>query len=552
MSYRVIVHCVLLATFSEVCVGWAAAQTATAPPPASKRTCPVDQSAPTEADRALQQRKYTEAKRLYGEALAENPASDVAMAGLVRTTLAEDKLPEALALAMQDNAARPNDTILLDALGEVRFRRGEVDEAAIAWNQAVQLDSCNGVTLYDMSRFWNLSGMHGKAQRFLEMAHKLSPQNKEIDRRWLATHATPMTPEQQLAFLTERLSKPDLPPEQKEGMEQAIKGIETREKGDCELVSPVTAAKFPIVPIANGVVQPGEMQEAGLEVQFNGKKKRLEIDTGASGLMLSRSAAKSAGLVPELEIKAGGIGDQGLASAYVTHVDDIRIGSMEFKNCMVRVLEQNSALEIDGLIGPDVFRDYLVTLDFPSREVRIGPLPNRPDDTSSKPASLRTSDDDASTVSIADSAKDRYIAPEMKDWTPVFRSDHFLIVPTFIGNAPLKLFIMDSGAMLGMITPAAAREVTHVSGNPDLIVRGINGQVKNVLIADKVQITFARVSQITEGMTAYDSSLLAHTSGVEISGLIGFPTLRELVLSVDYRDNLVHVVYDSKKGFHGR
>jgi len=33
---------------------------------------------------------------------------------------------------------------------------------------------------------------------------------------------------------------------------------------------------------------------------------------------------------------------------------------------------------------------------------------------------------------------------------------------------------------------------------------------------------------------------------------VGFPTLRELVISIDYRDNLVHVVYDPNKGYHRR
>ena len=44
--------------------------------------------------------------------------------------------------------------------------------------------------------------------------------------------------------------------------------------------------------------------------------------------------------------------------------------------------------------------------------------------------------------------------------------------------------------------------------------------------------------------------MLTRSAGVEISGIIGFPILRELVLSIDYRDNLVHFVYDPKKGFH--
>ena len=246
------------------------------------------------------------------------------------------------------------------------------------------------------------------------------------------------------------------------------------------------------------------------------------------------------------------MGDSGTTGVFVTHVDDIKIGKMEFKNCMVRVLEQSGVLDVDGLIGPDVFRDYLVTLDFPGREVRIGPLPKRPDDEAGETTSLATSDEDSSLVSMADRAKDRYIAPEMKDWTPVYRSQHFLIVPTLIGNAPLKLFLMDTGASRGMISPAAAREVTHVSNDNDSRVKGLSGKVQNVQVADKVTIAFAGVNQQLPEMQSYDMGSLSRAAGVEISGLIGFPTLRELVISIDYRDNLIHVVYDVNKGYHLR
>lgn len=513
--------------------------------------CTIDTSAPSDADRAMLTRRYADAERLYSDALTANPNSTAAMAGLVRALLAEEKLQDALAQAVKFNAAHPNDPALLDALGEVRFRRGEVQEAASSFVQSNKLDPCSGITHFDVAQFLNLSGKYLTAQELLDEAHQLAPNNPQITRRWRVTHAIPPTPEQQLALLKERLANP--PPtmtdEMRDGIEAAIKGIETREKGTCQLVSPVTEAKLPIVPIAEGIsTLQEEMHGAGLDVQFNGKRKRLEIDTGASGILLSRGAAKSAGLIPELEIKAGGIGDEGLTNAYVTHVDDIKLGNMEFKNCQVQVLEKN-VLGVDGLIGPDVFRDYLVTLDIPGREMRLGPLPKRPDEAA-KAASLATSDVQETPLSIADRAQDPYVAPEMKDWTPVFRAGHYLIFPTKIGAAPIKLFMMDTGAQTGMITPAAAREVTHVSADDRMHVTGINGEVKTVLVADKVTITFANVSQMLSGLTSYDSSMLSHSAGVEISGLIGFPTLRELVIAIDYRDNLVKVVYNPNKGFH--
>ena len=522
-------------------------------PVRTRANCVADNQAPSQADQALWARKYDDAQVLYAAALQADPASGKALAGLVRTALRQDKVDEALALAIKFRTARPEDPDVLDALGEVRFRRGEVGEASLLFNTAGHLGPCDARVHYDAARFLNLYGMYASAQQRLDYAHALAPNDAEIARRWRQSHASPMTPDQQLAALQDRLDHPAVPPkdDERQGIEAAIKAIETRQKGSCDLVTPVTEAKLPMVPIGAGAsaYSPEGMVAAGLDVEINGKRKRLEIDTGASGLLLSRSAAKAAGLVPELETKAGGIGDQGPANAYVTHVDDIRVGAMEFRNCMVRVVETSSVLDTDGLIGTDVFRDFVVTLDIPSREVRLGPLPRRPEEKSAKPVTLQTSDQDA-PMSIAESAQDRYIAPEMKDWTPVFRSDHFLIFPTVIGNAPTKLFMMDTGAMQSMISPAAAREVTHVSGDPYVKVKGISGEVQNVMAAENVSITFAGVRQVTRGMEAFDSSLLTRAAGAELSGAIGFPTLRELVISIDYRDNLVHVVYDPKKGYH--
>ncbi|MDQ2924081.1 MAG: retroviral-like aspartic protease family protein, partial [Acidobacteriota bacterium] len=316
-------------------------------------------------------------------------------------------------------------------------------------------------------------------------------------------------------------------------------------KGSCQIVRPVESTKLSIVPIANG---PRDMYAAGLELQLNGRKKRFEIDTGASGLLIGRAAAASAGIVAEGETLGGGIGDKGLVKELLAHVDSIRIGDLEFHNCLVRVLDKRSVLDVDGLIGADVFSSWLVTLDIPSREVRLAPLPKRPEDAAAESSELDTAGGGENTQAVP---RDRYVAPEMKDWTPVFRYGHDLIFPTYIGNAPQKLFIMDTGAAHTLVSAAAAREVTGVGGS-NARIRGLSGEVQNVSEADNLTIAFAHVSQRLPGTLAIDTANLGRGAGVEISGLIGFPTLRELIITIDYRDNLVHIIYDPKHGFHAR
>ena len=296
---------------------------------------------------------------------------------------------------------------------------------------------------------------------------------------------------------------------------------------------------------------------------MNGKHKRLELDTGASGLLISRGSAISAGLIPEAEIKTGGLGDRGPADAYVTHVDNIRIGDMEFRNCVVRVLEKRSALDVDGLIGSDVFRNYLVTIDTPSRELRLAPLPSLPNQAP-KPAGLATGGEGEIPSNTGTGAeprpapRDRYVPPEMKDWARVYRIGHHLIVPTYlvlptgVSSGPPKLFILDTGASTPLISPAAAREVTHVESNDRMHIHGINGEVKDVKQADDLTIQFAGVRQRMVGTTSIDTSGISKNVGLEISGFIAFPTLSELILTIDYRDDLLHAVYDPNHGLHIR
>jgi predicted aspartyl protease len=96
------------------------------------------------------------------------------------------------------------------------------------------------------------------------------------------------------------------------------------------------------------------MRGIGLAVRLNDRNAHLLLDTGAGGIMVSRKVAEKAGLAVISAVHFGGIGDKGLQSGYTAVADHIRIGELEFQDCVVAVSDKGSVADEDGLIGADV------------------------------------------------------------------------------------------------------------------------------------------------------------------------------------------------------
>jgi hypothetical protein len=231
----------------------------------------------------------------------------------------------------------------------------------------------------------------------------------------------------------------------------------------------------------------------------------------------------------------------------------------------------------------DVFSRFLVTLDYPMHNLLLGPLPQRPGETASPTPGLKTDEADSDSSDFAEAGTsqdssntagksadatgatasaqtavakpanhgpyDRYIAPEMKDYTPAYRVAHDLILPASLNGKRLKLFIMDTGAWTTTISPEAAREVTKVHNYSDMEVSGISGKVKKVYSADDITFRFAHLSQKARDVVAFDTSRISKSVGMEISGFIGATTLSQLTIHIDYRDGLVKLDYDPSRGY---
>jgi hypothetical protein len=125
-----------------------------------------------------------------------------------------------------------------------------------------------------------------------------------------------------------------------------------------------------------------------------------------------------------------------------------------------------------------------------------------------------------------------------------------LLVPTKINEGPEKLFLLDSGSFDNTIALEAAQEVTKIHRAPRIEVKGINGEVKKVYVADKVVLDFGHLRQTVPNMVAIDLARVSRQAGTEVSGTLGMVMLGLLKIRLDYRDALADFQYKQPPARH--
>jgi len=305
------------------------------------------------------------------------------------------------------------------------------------------------------------------------------------------------------------------------------------------LSSKTLPAEINLVPL---LIDAKHLRGYGLTVKVNDISSKLLVDTGASGILINSKIAEKAGVTKIADQHIGGIGDRGASTGYVGFAKKLQVGNLVFEDCYVDVVDKKSSLDTDGLVGTDVFADFLVDLDFPNIKLRLSELPPFPDQPGATPG-LQLSQSGGKTL------HNRWIPPQFASYEKVYRFGHMLLIPGFINDSPPKLFLVDTGAWDNTLTPGGAKGVTKLHSDSDTIVKGLSGKVEKVYSTGDVTLVFGHFRQQRSDMVAFDLSHISNHLGTEISGSLGFAMLYLLDIKIDYRDHLVDFSYDPYR-FH--
>ncbi|MGE5324704.1 MAG: aspartyl protease family protein [Actinomycetota bacterium] len=442
----------------------------------------------------------------YQLVIEKAPLLAEAHAGLVHSFLKLDDVDAAQRASQEALQVLPHSPEVLAADGDVLFRRGLLADAKERYQAAVQLDAKCARAWFGMGRIQSAESHRSRSRDAFARAHELDPNDGDILYYWAVRLPFPQNVTELRRHMALYRNDEERERHEREYIDflQALNGrkvwILTRQVPRTEIkLQPVISS------VENGP------RAYSLKVKLNDRASGTAmLDTGASGLTISKKLAKKAHAIRLSVHSLEGVGNSGPAKGYEAWVDKVTIGDLEFHDCHVHVSPRESP-DYDGLIGTDVFEQYLVSIDFPSRQLRLEPMP-------------------AGTPSGDDS------------FSSFYRFGHIMLMPTSVGDIVHGLFVLDTGASTNSMSPGIARRVSTVRSS-DIPVNGVSGRVSNVFTADQTVLQFSRFRQPHENMITFDLHGLSKDLGTEISGLIGFATLKKMTITIDYRDGMVGFDY---------
>jgi tetratricopeptide (TPR) repeat protein len=511
--------------------------TATAAIPTVHAKCSILHTKADAGETALVQEDFKLALKLYLSESAAAPDDALIVTGLMRAQLGMGQLENAQQTAEGYAARHPNTAVTETMLAELHMKMGDMDEAIQHINKAIVLDSCYPQAHFQASHLLWLSGERAKAAQQLTLAHQLMPDDPLIEQDWNAAQAKrkpfceSSTP---VEHATIEL--------QASGFYKCILGLDAR-PGRPTLSS--TCHQWMNLYRANNVE---------ILSTINQQQIPLNVDSGVSGILLTAHAARMAGVNPQQKTGFSVIGSNIEANGRIAEVQNLVIGGIKYKYCTVKIMNDHDSdlLNGYGLIGTDFFREYLETLDIPHGTFLLDPLPELPKDG-------------VVAVPLGENLiRDRYISPEMKNWVRIYSDEHEILVPTVFGDVPKRLFVLDTGSSMSIISPEAAKSVSTLK-DTNMRMGGTSGEISekatlgpdyrwwldvkipegtdSVKFAKQVTLEFAGIKQNYQNMFSFDPRLVLSNNWVGYAGLIGFQTLKPLRISIDYRDNLLKAVY---------
>jgi len=274
----------------------------------------------------------------------------------------------------------------------------------------------------------------------------------------------------------------------------AFNGVEMGEIEAPAQPAPIRVQQMPLLPFLFA------------EVSINGQGPfRFLIDTGATQSVLSQKVSTRLGLKKIATNIMFGVGGDGKVDSPIYKADSVKIGDVTVKNVPLGTLD-NPLLDLvmDGILGPTILADFIITMDYPRSQIQL-------------------------------SRK----APEGGTVVPAWFFGGLLMVPVEVNGKHKGNFLIDSGADSTLLAYTMANALGVNKDTPgaavDLPIGGIGGLDDGVLMVPSVTLKTPFETKQFDRVMAIELKSMSSLIQTELSGVIGYDTLKNYRVTLDYQ-----------------
>ena len=262
----------------------------------------------------------------------------------------------------------------------------------------------------------------------------------------------------------------------------------------------------------NAVITP-EAQTMGLYLKTRidgGPVLRMLLDSGAQHIVLDKRAAAKPGRTAGSGFELVGVGASA-RSCRRAAPGTVENGDLVLENCDILVVDGQVLEGVDGVIPLSLFANFLVRLDLPHKELELDAYPADPPDR------------DAS-------------------YLPARADNQLFFLRSILNEKQSGYVLLDTGATFSALSPEAARASRNYwSLASAILLRGSAGDIEGFQLAAGVRFRCGDRVLSGDPAVVVDLSDFARHHRFEIIGILGYPALRNSIVTIDYRDSLVRI-----------
>src|SRR5688572_15636214 len=250
-------------------------------------------------------------------------------------------------------------------LGEIEYRKGNFDQAATLYKEALQMDSKTARAHFGLGKLAIGKLRAKEAIENIMRAIALEPKESLYRIHASEAFALQRNHSEQLKQLEEYVR---LNPADRDRLAEARAGIDVLRALGGKDIGVVTAPESP-----HPIRFRRSLNLIFTDIMINGRGPYdFAIDTGASQAVLSEKLAAELGLKPLTSTIMHGVGGGGKIDTKLYGANEIEIGEVTIKNVPVGTFNDPLVTQLaDGILGTALLSDFVITINYPANQMEL-------------------------------------------------------------------------------------------------------------------------------------------------------------------------------------